>query len=47
MVDEFHFDGSHYFQLLRGGSFYRAHHYWHAEGGPQKNNCLLYTSRCV
>ncbi len=41
MVDEFHFDGSHYFQLLRGGSFYRAHHYWHAEGGPQKNNTHL------
>lgn len=34
-------DGMHRFTFLRGGSFYKAPHYWHAEGGPHKNNFHL------
>jgi len=27
-------DGEHRFALVRGGSYYRAKHFWHIEGGP-------------
>ena len=27
-------DGEHRFMLIRGGSYYRARHFWHIEGGP-------------
>ena len=41
MVEDTHDDGCHFFTLLRGGCYYRAHHYWHAEGGPQPNDAHL------
>ena len=28
-------DGAHRFALLRGGSCYRAAHFWHMQGGQQ------------
>jgi len=28
-------DGMHVFTFLRGGSYYKGPHMWHAEGGPQ------------
>lgn len=34
-------DGMHRFTFLRGGSFYKAPHFWHAEGGCHKNNSHL------
>lgn len=34
-------DGMHRFMLLRGGSYYRAPDFWHAEGGPCANNSHL------
>jgi len=37
VVDE----GMHLFAFLRGGSYYKAPHMWHAEGGPHPNNFHL------
>jgi len=34
-------DGMHYFTFLRGGSYYKAPHMWHAEGGPQPTDFHL------
>lgn len=34
-------DKDHFFVLLRGGCYYRAHHYWHAEGGAVPNDFHL------
>lgn len=34
-------DGMHHFTFLRGGCYYKAPHYWHAEGGCHKNNSHL------
>ncbi len=34
-------DGEHIFTFLRGGSFYKAPHYWHAEGGPHPTDFHL------
>jgi len=31
-------DGQHLFTFLRGGSHYKASHFWHAEGGPHSND---------
>ncbi len=35
------YDGNHYFIVLRGGSYYLAPHYWHAESGLIPNNSHL------
>jgi len=40
-VDDIIDDGMHIFTFLRGGSSYAAPHFWHAEGGPCKNNYHL------
>lgn len=34
-------DGMHLFTFLRGGSFYKAPHFWHAEGGCHRNDFHL------
>ncbi len=34
-------DGMHLFTFVRGGSYYKAPHFWHAEGGAQPNNFHL------
>ena len=34
-------DGMHRFMLLRGGSYYKAPHFWHALGGPCANTSHL------
>jgi formylglycine-generating enzyme required for sulfatase activity len=34
-------DGEHLFTFLRGGSSYKAPHFWHAEGGPHPNDYHL------
>lgn len=34
-------DGQHLFTFVRGGSYYRANHFWHAEGGPHPTNYHL------
>ena len=34
-------DGMHRFMLLRGGSYYRAPDFWHAQGGPCANDSHL------
>jgi Uncharacterized conserved protein len=41
MMGPMHDDGMHRFLLLRGGSCYKAPHFWHAEGGPQPNDAHL------
>ena len=43
LTDEIIADGDkdHYFTLLRGGCYYRAPHYWHAEGGAVPNDFHL------
>ena len=40
-TDEIHDDGMHSFITLRGGSFYTAGNYWHAEGGAIPNDSHL------
>lgn len=34
-------DGNHLFTFARGGSYYCASHFWHAEGGPKPNDFHL------
>ena len=34
-IDDVQDDGMHIFTFVRGGSYHKAPHYWHAEGGPQ------------
>ena len=34
-------DHSHQFIVLRGGSYYTAHYYWHSESGAMRNNSHL------
>lgn len=34
-------DGEHIFTFIRGGSYYKAPHYWHAEGGPHPTDFHL------
>ena len=38
-------DDDHYFLTLRGGSYYAAHNYWHAECGAIPNNSHLKVHR--
>ncbi len=40
-IDEIQDDGEHIFTFIRGGSYYKAPHYWHAEGGPHQNDFHL------
>lgn len=40
-VDDVIDDGDHVFTFLRGGSWYKAPHFWHAEGGPHRNDYHL------
>jgi formylglycine-generating enzyme required for sulfatase activity len=41
MVDDEIDDGEHIFSFLRGGSSYKAPHFWHAEGGSHRNDYHL------
>lgn len=43
LLDDVHYDSDkdHYFTVLKGGSFYRAPDYWHAEGGAIPNDSHL------
>lgn len=34
-------DGQHVFTFIRGGCYYKAPHFWHAEGGPQPTDFHL------
>ena len=34
-IDDIQDDGHHIFTFLRGGTYYKAPHFWHADGGPQ------------
>ena len=40
-VDDVIDDGAHLFTFLRGGCYYKAPHFWHAEGGPHPNDYHL------
>lgn len=40
-IDDVQDDGHHIFTFLRGGSYYKAPHAWHAEGGPQPTDFHL------
>jgi len=37
MTGDMYFDGSYYFSIIRGGSYYRPDSsWWYIEGGPQE-----------
>lgn len=40
-VEEIIDDGQHLFTFLRGGSYYKAPHFWHTEGGPHTTDYHL------
>jgi formylglycine-generating enzyme required for sulfatase activity len=40
-IDEVQDEGHHLFTFIRGGSYYKAPHFWHAEGGPHTNDYHL------